>query len=182
MEKGYIQVYTGNGKGKTTAALGVALRSVGNGFKVAILQFVKSPGFEYNEMKAFALISGIEGYEGKIIMEQFGTGCCCLHDSAPSSADFEGARKGLQRATQFITSGEYDVVILDELNIALWLKLLDLQEVLTLLKNKPENVEVIVTGRHAPEEILEMADLVTEMKEVKHYFRKGIIARPGIER
>ena len=180
MEKGYIQVYTGNGKGKTTAALGVALRSLGNGFKVAIAQFVKSPGFQYNEMRALAFIAATKECEGEIIIEQFGTGCCC--PGTPSQADFEGAGRGLSQAREWIMSGKWDVVILDEINIALWLKLINLDDVLKLLNEKPDNVEVIITGRHAPQEIIDIADLVTEMKEIKHYFRNGIIARPGIER
>lgn len=180
MEKGYIQVYTGNGKGKTTAALGVALRSLGNGFKVAIAQFVKSPDFEYNEMKAFNLISSMEGFSGEIVMKQFGTGCCC--HGKPGPKDFEGAERAFQQACEWIGSGKWDIVILDELNIALWLKLISIEDAVDLLKNKPENVEVIITGRHAPQEIIDIADLVTEMKEIKHYFHKGILARPGIER
>lgn len=180
MEKGYIQVYTGNGKGKTTAALGVALRSLGSGFKVAIAQFVKSPEFKYSEMKSFGFISGVEECKGEIIVEQFGTGCCCHGEPAP--ADYEGAKRGLQKAKEWIDSGEWDLVILDEINIALWLKLIPLEEVLEMLKNKPENVEVIVTGRHAPQEIIDIADLVTEMKEIKHYYQKGVLAREGVER
>ena len=180
MEKGYIQVYTGNGKGKTTAALGVALRSIGNGFKVAIGQFVKSPEFQYNEVKAFSLLSAAEGFSGEIIIKQFGTGCC-IHGE-PTGTDKEGAARGLRQVSEWINSGNYNVVILDEINIALWLKLITIEEVIKLLTNKPEHVEIIVTGRHAPKEIIEIADLVTEMKEIKHYYNEGVIARPGIER
>lgn len=180
MEKGYIQVYTGNGKGKTTAALGVALRSLGNGFRIAIAQFVKSPDFKYNEMKALEFISGTDECEGEILVEQFGTGCC-IHGT-PTQADFDGARRGLEKAKEWINGEEWDLVILDEINIALWLNLISVEEVLDILRNKPDNVEVILTGRHAVQEIIDIADLVTEMKEIKHYYRKGILARPGIEK
>lgn len=180
MEKGYIQIYTGEGKGKTTASLGVVLRSLGEGLKVAMAQFVKSPDFKYNEMKALEWLKNCKECQGEFVVRQFGKGCCCHGE--PSNADFEGAERALNQAKEWIMSGEYDIVILDEVNIALHLKLIPLEKVVELLENKPESVEVILTGRHAPEELYEMADLVTEMKEIKHYFRKGVLARAGIEK
>lgn len=180
MEKGYIHVYTGNGKGKTTASLGVALRSLANGFNVAIAQFIKSRGFEYSEMKAFNFLNSLDGPLGKIVIDQFGRGCC-LCGRQPSEGDFTEVEEGFRKASDWINSGKYDLVILDEINIAIHLGLIPVENVVALLKNKPEKVEVIVTGRHATPEIIEIADLVTEMKEIKHYFTKGVLARKGID-
>ena len=180
MERGFIHVYTGNGKGKTTAALGVALRSLANGYNVAMAQFIKSRGFEYSEMKAFNILNSVEGPLGKITIDQFGTGCC-LHGRQPSEDDFNMVHEGFVKASEWINSGEYNLVILDEINVALHLGLLPVDKVVNLLKAKPDSVEVIVTGRHAKEEIIELADLVTEMKEVKHYFTEGVLSRKGID-
>lgn len=180
MEKGYIQVYTGNGKGKTSAAIGVAIRAIGRGKRVAMGQFIKDPSFQYSEMLAVEEINKIGTPLGYIRMEQFGCGCC-IHQ-APAATDFKGAREGLDRVKGWIESGEWDVVILDEINIALHLGLIPMEEVVEMLRNKPEKVEIIVTGRYAPKEIIEIADLVTEMKEIKHYYQKGILSREGIDR
>lgn len=178
-KKGYIHVYTGNGKGKTTASLGVMLRSIGNGYNVAMAQFIKSRLFDYSEMKAINAINSLGAPLGKIVIDQFGSGCC-IHNG-PSEPDFEGARKGWEKAKEWIASGEWDVIILDEILVALHLGLLPLQEVVDLLKNKPEHVFLILTGRHAPDEIIQLADVVTEMKEIKHYFREGILSQRGID-
>lgn len=180
MEKGYIHVYTGNGKGKTTAALGVALRSLANGYNVAMAQFIKSKGFEYSEMKAFNYINTLEGPLGKIKIDQFGTGCC-LHGRKPGDEDFKIVEEGFKQAEEWINSGNYELVILDEINVAIHLGLIPPKKVIELLKNKPSHIEVIVTGRHAIPEIIELADLVTEMKEIKHYFAKGVLSRKGID-
>ena len=180
MEKGYIQVYTGNGKGKTTAALGVALRSLANGYNVAMAQFIKSRGFQYSEMKAFDLINKSDQSAGNIIIDQFGTGCC-LHGRQPSEEDFNKVKEGFEKVKEWLHSGVYQLVILDEINVAIHLGLIKAVELVELLEGKPENVEVIVTGRHAPQEVIDIADLVTEMKEVKHYYTKGVLSRPGIE-
>lgn len=180
MKKGYIHIYTGNGKGKTSAALGVALRSLGNGYSVAIGQFVKSPNFEYNEMKALSAIREAGIFPGRIEIRQFGSGCCICHD--PVEEDADGARKGFEIVTEWIMSGEWDTVILDELNIALRLNLLKLEEVIDLIKNKPAGVNLIITGRHAPDELIALADVVTEMKEIKHYFTRGILSQPGLDK
>lgn len=170
MENGYIQVYTGNGKGKTTAALGLSLRACMSGKKVFFGQFVK--GMEYSELKA-------PQYLPNFTMEQFGTDCF-IYDK-PTKADIKAAAVGLKRAGEILKSGEYDVIVLDEINIALFFELFKVEDVIKILKQRDPHVEVILTGRYATEEIIELADLVTEMKEIKHYFNQGVIARVGIE-
>ncbi|GAA0730698.1 cob(I)yrinic acid a,c-diamide adenosyltransferase [Clostridium malenominatum] len=168
--KGYIQVYTGNGKGKTTASLGLSLRAVCAGKKVFFGQFTK--GMKYSELEAVKILPNFE-------MEQFGRNSFIF--GKPTKADIEEARKGLKRAEEVLTSGEYDVVVFDEINIALFYELFTVQEVLELLDKKPEKTEVILTGRYAAPEIIERADLVTEMREIKHYYTQGVPARKGIE-
>ena len=172
LKKGYVQVYTGDGKGKTTAALGLALRAVGNDFKVFIAQFIK--GLEYCEIKALKRLND------SITVKQYGRGCFIQNN--PTKEDIAAARNGLCEITEVISSGKYDLVILDEINIALHFKILTLQDVLDLIEIKPGNVELVLTGRRAEKEIIDKADLVTEMREVKHYFTKGVMARKGIER
>ncbi len=169
--KGYIQVYTGNGKGKTTAAFGQALRAEGAGLKVFIGQFVK--GKTYNENVA------ITKYLKNITIKQFGLGCFIVN--TPTEDDISAARKGLEEMRKIIQNGKHDVVIMDEVNIALYYKLFEIDELIELMKSKPDHVELILTGRYAPQEIIDIADLVTEMKEVKHYYQDGIQAREGIE-
>jgi len=168
--KGYIHVYTGNGKGKTTAALGLSLRAVCAGKKVYIGQFVK--GQEYSETKCVQYLPNIE-------IHQFGT--TCFIDRKPTEEDVALAKEGYKVCANALKNGEYDLVVLDEINIAMYYKLLGVDEVIEMIKNRAEHVEVVITGRYAPEEILEIADLVTEMKEIKHYYSKGILAREGIE-
>lgn len=170
LNKGYIQVYTGNGKGKTTASLGIALRTICAGNKVFMGQFMK--GQDYSELKATELLPGL-------VMEQFGD--TEFFKGQPAPKDYENANKGLDRIREVIKNGEYDMVILDEINTTLFFNLLDVKDVLEVLSLKPENMELILTGRYAPDEIIDAADLVTEMKEIKHYFTKGVMARRGIE-
>jgi len=169
--KGYIHVYTGNGKGKTTAAFGQALRAEGAGLKVFIGQFVK--GKTYNENVA------ITRYLKNITVKQYGLGCFIV--DTPTPDDIKAAQQGFEEMQKIIQNGKYDLVILDEVNIALYYKLIDIEDLLELIKNKPEHVELVLTGRYAPQELIEAADLVTEMKEVKHYYQQGIEARNGIE-
>jgi cob(I)alamin adenosyltransferase len=169
--KGYIQVYTGNGKGKTTAAFGLALRAVGAGMKVFIGQFVK--GKSYNENVAIAR------HLKNITVKQYGLGCFIVN--TPTDDDIKAAGKGLDEMRKIIQKGKYDMVIMDEVNIALYYKLIDIKDLLEIIKNKPEHVELVLTGRYVPQELIDKADLVTEMKEIKHYYRKGIEARKGIE-
>jgi len=165
-----IQVYTGNGKGKTTASLGLALRAAGAGLKVYIGQFIK--GKNYSELKALQKIKNIK-------VEQFGRGC--FIKKTPQQKDIELAKKGLEKIKKIVSQRIYDVVILDEINIALNLNLLKLEDVISLIKRTPGKTELILTGRNAHQRILSLADLVSEIKEVKHYFKKGIKARKGIE-
>lgn len=170
LEKGYIQVYTGNGKGKTTAALGVALRAVCAGNKVFFGQFMK--GQDYSEKKAVKLLPGLT-------MEQFGGPC--FINGTPTEKDISDAKAGLQRMREVLSSGEYDLVVFDEINTSLFFKLVTVDEVMAVLDLKPEKTEVILTGRYAPQEIIDRADLCTEMKEIKHYYNAGVDARVGIE-
>ncbi len=166
-----VQVYTGNGKGKTTAALGLAIRAAGRGFSVFIGQFMK--GVRYGEL-------AIEQFTaGKIRIRQFGT------DSLVHTAnenDRRLASAGLEMCREAIFSGEYDICILDEVNIAIHMGLLDVEPVVQLILHRPEGVELVLTGRYAPREILDLADLITEMKEIRHPYQKGVAAREGIER
>ena len=170
MEKGYIHIYTGNGKGKTTAAFGLAIRAALSGKKVFIGQFVKD--MKYNETK-------IEKYLDNIEIKQLGRGCFIYEN--PEDIDKEIAKKGLNECGKLLSSGEYDLIILDEINIALYYKLFEVSDVIEVLNNRSEKTEVVLTGRYAPKELIEMADLVTEMVEVKHYYTQGILSRSGID-
>ncbi|MDM8525654.1 cob(I)yrinic acid a,c-diamide adenosyltransferase [Desulfococcaceae bacterium HSG8] len=170
--EGYVHVYTGNGKGKTTAALGLAVRSAGAGLKVFIAQFIKNG--DYSEIKALRRLSDF------ITVEQFGLGR--FINGKPSPADIEAVRSGLGKVKSVISSGEYSVVILDEANIAVKYDIFSEQELLDIIGLKSENTELVITGRDASPNVIEKADLVTEMKELKHYFQKGVQARVGIEK
>lgn len=172
MDKGYIHVYTGNGKGKTTAALGLALRAAGAEKKVFIAQFVKS--MEYSEIKALKFLKDF------IHVALYGHGCFITKD--PTKEDILAAQEALRNVRNILTSKKYDVVILDEITIAIFYNLLSTQDVLSLLEEKPTQVELILTGRYAPQEIIEKADLVTEMKEIKHYYAQGVLSREGIDK
>ncbi|RLC80429.1 MAG: cob(I)yrinic acid a,c-diamide adenosyltransferase [Chloroflexi bacterium] len=170
--KGYVQVYTGDGKGKTTAALGLALRASGHGMRTYIGQFMK--GQPYGELDALRDNS-------HITIEQYGD-VRCIHREEVTSDHIAQAQRGLAQAREALLSGEYDIVVLDEVNVTIWFGLLSVEEVLAFLNKKPERVEVILTGRRAPHELIERADLVTEMLPVKHYYEQGVLARKGIER
>ncbi len=170
--KGYVQVYTGNGKGKTTAAIGLAMRAVGAGLKVFIGQFVK--GMYYSELKSLSKLSP------QLVVKQFGRETF-VHNK-PSEEDVRAARKGYEEVKALIKGGEYDLVILDEANIAIYFNLLTVDDLLSLIEEKPESVELVFTGRNADPRLIEKADLVTEMKDIKHYFEDGVRAREGIEK
>ncbi|MDH5482844.1 MAG: cob(I)yrinic acid a,c-diamide adenosyltransferase [Candidatus Bathyarchaeota archaeon] len=172
LEKGLVQVYTGDGKGKTSAAFGLALRAIGRGLKVYIIQFIKG-GFDYGELYVIDKLPNLK-------LKAFGRGKF-VTQKPPRKEDTKLAEEALQLAREVIENGEYDMVILDEINVALNLKLVNLESVLKLIKNKPKHVELVLTGRYASNEIIEAADLVTEMTEVKHPFKKGCQARKGIE-
>lgn len=172
MEIGLVQVYTGEGKGKTTAALGLAMRAAGKGLKVLMVQFLK--GRHYGELEAakcfadrFEVIqSGLDSFVKK---------------GEPSQEDLELAHRGLVLARDAIMSGRYDIVILDEINVAVELGVFKVEEVLPLIDERPTGVELVLTGRYAPNEFCERADIITEMKNVRHCFDKGVPVREGIE-
>ncbi len=165
-----IHVYTGNGKGKTTAALGLALRAAGAGLKVYICQFLKNrPTSELVALKKLK----------EITVCQYGSQCFIRN--SPTKKDFERAQAGFRSVNKAIASGAYNIVILDEINCAINLKLIEIGEIISLLKSTPSCVELILTGRNAPKQVRDCADLVSEIKEIKHYFKKGVQARKGIE-
>lgn len=172
--KGYIQVYTGNGKGKTTAALGLAFRAAGHGKKVYIGQFLK--GQAYGELTAAKKLAPY------ITIEQFGRKGFIHVNKNPDDEDLRRAKNGLQKCLKAMLSLKYRIIILDEINVAVYFKLLTEAEVFKFLEQKPEEVEIVLTGRYAPASFLKKADLVTEMKEKKHYFKKGVKSRIGIEK
>ena len=170
--KGYVQIYTGNGKGKTTAAYGLAVRAIGAGMKVCIVQFIK--GLYSSEFETFKRLSD------SIDVFQYGDGNFII--GKPTSSDINKVKKGLEKLKSVIKSGKYQIIILDEINLAVFLKIITVDEIIEILINRPKDVELILTGRHAHPKIIEMADLVTEMNEIKHYYKKGISARIGIEK
>ncbi|KIE18528.1 cobinamide adenolsyltransferase [Smithella sp. SC_K08D17] len=170
--KGLIIVITGNGKGKTTSAFGQALRAIGQGYKVFILQFMK--GREYGEFIA------AEKYLPNLTIRKSGLDSFVMRGK-PAAIDIELAQKGLDTARKAIMSGKYDMVILDEINVALDFKLIKLKEVLELIKSKPPVLNLILTGRYAAKEIIKIADTVSEVQEIKHHYNAGIKDRAGIE-
>ena len=171
LERVYVQVYTGDGKGKTTAALGLALRAAGAGLKVYIAQFAK--GIEYSELKSLALL------RESIEIHQYGLRCFIT--DRPSPEDVEAARRGLEEVREAIRSKRFDLIILDEANIATWFGLITVDELLDVIELAGQRSEVVITGRKADPKIMEWADLVTEMREIKHYYSQGVQARIGIE-
>ena len=170
--KGYVQVYTGNGKGKTTAALGLSIRALGAGKRVFIGQFAKSK--HYSELET------IEKLLKNITIKQFGMGCFIFEK--PKEEDIQAAQKGLKEIMSIIESDEFDVIILDEANIAVHYNLITADELISAINRRSQRTEIIITGRYAKQEIMDVADLVTEMKEIKHYYQQGVQARVGIEK
>lgn len=173
MEKGYVQVYTGDGKGKTTAAMGLIVRALGAGLKILFMQFMK--GSEYSEIRFLRNISSTAQLE----IRQYGTGRFIT-----GKADHEqigAGAKGLQEAAAALQSGQYDLVVLDEANMAVYFELFSVDDLIKAIQNRAPGVEVIITGRRADPKLIEVADLVTEMREIKHYYTQGVIARQGIE-
>lgn len=170
--KGYVQVYTGNGKGKTTASLGLTLRAAGAGLKVHIVQFLKKG--DYSEIKALAR------FDDLVTVEQYGLGKFIRGN--PSEEDIVAAASGLGRIGEIIAEGRCDLLVIEEGNVAVKCGLFSVEELLALIDGKPEGMEVVVTGRYAHEKLIERADLVTEMTEIKHYYQQGVNARIGIEK
>ena len=172
--KGYVQVYTGNSKGKTTAALGLAFRAMGRGLKTYIGQFMK--GQHYGELEAAKMVHPY------ITIEQYGKDTFIHIQNPPQGENVRRERKGLARAIAAMLSGEYNVVVFDEIITAHYFGLVSLEDMLEITANKPDGVEIVFTARYAPPEVIAAADLVTEMVEVKHYYQNGVEAREGIER
>ena len=172
LERGLVQVYTGDGKGKTSAAFGLALRAVGRGLKVYVIQFIKG-GFDYGELYVVERLPNFK-------LKAFGRGKF-VTDVPPTEDDVKLAKEAFKLAREVVSGGEYDVVVLDEINVALHLKLIGINEVVDLIRRKPKHVELILTGRYVPPKVVELADLVTEMREVKHPYTKGVPPRRGIE-
>ena len=170
--RGLVLVHTGNGKGKTTAAFGQALRAVGQGLRVCVIQFMK--GRKYGEFLA------AERYLPNLTIHLSGLDSFVMRDK-PAPVDIELARKGLDMAREAISSGNYDMVILDEINVAVDFKLIPLEEVINLIRNKPAALDLVLTGRYAAPEIMELADTVSEVREIKHHYNAGIKDRAGIE-
>ncbi len=174
VHRGLIIVNTGPGKGKTTAAMGTALRAVGNGMKVLMLQFLKG-SWHYGELDA------VQAFDGKFVMKQMGRGFVKVGGAETDPEDIRMVEEAWEEARLAIASGEWDLVILDEINYAISYGMLDPAKVAEGLKQKPEQVHVILTGRNAHPSIVELADTVTEMKQVKHAYEKGVLAQRGIE-
>ncbi len=167
---GLIQIYTGRGKGKTTASLGLAMRAAGHNFKVAIIHFMKI--WNYGEVKSLK----------KLGIDLFRYGTTELIDPKnPSPIDFEEANKAIEKAEELIEKDAYDILVLDEINVAVDFNLIPLKRVVDLLDKKPDDLELVLTGRNCPKELIEKADLVSVIEEIKHPFHNGIEARKGIE-
>ena len=168
---GQVHVYTGNGKGKTTAALGLALRAAGAGWNVFLAQFAKG--------RATSELAALDRYADRITVRQYGRSGWLRENGL--EADARSAEQGLAECAEAIASGDYRLVILDEANVAAMFELFPLEDLLAVIDAKPPEVELVITGRDAHRQVLDRADLITEMREVKHYYREGVLARAGIE-
>ncbi len=173
LQQGLVQIYTGNGKGKTTASLGLALRAAGHGFKIYVMQFMKGSTV-YGELESARRLAP------ELTIEQVGRDVF-VSRSNPDPEDLLMAREAFARARQLVESGDYDLVVLDELNCAVDFGLVPLAEVKEMIRRKAPHTELVMTGRGAHPEVIELADLVTEMREIKHYYNSGQHARTGIE-
>lgn len=170
-EKGFVHIYTGNGKGKTTAAIGLGIRATGEGLKVYMIQFMK--GRRYSEIDALENIKDFT-------VIQFGRDEFVSKEN-PEQIDIDLARKGFEHAKEIIKNGEHDLIILDEINVAVDFKLIPLKDVLKLMDEKPEKVEIVLTGRYVHPDMVKQADLVSEILEIKHPYQNGIQSRKGID-
>ena len=173
LTSGYIQIYTGNGKGKSTAAIGQAVRAAGCGLRTYIVQFMKE--FPYSEIKS------LKHLKEWITIKQFCGDEFVYKKEPPDNIEMDKAQRGLASAKAKMLSGKYDIIILDEVCVSIYFGLFSDEEILTFIKQKPDNVELILTGRYCPDKLLDKADLVTEMNEVKHYYQDGVTSRKGIE-
>jgi cob(I)alamin adenosyltransferase len=176
--KGLILINTGAGKGKTTAALGTAFRAAGNGMKVLVLQFLKG-SWHYGELDSAEALSGVDGWT--YVIRQMGRGFVKVGGAETDPEDLQMVQHAWGEAAAAIQSGEWDLIVLDEINYAIGYKMLEPEAVAEVLRQKPEMLHVILTGRNAHPTLVELADTVTEMKEVKHAYAKGILAQRGIE-
>ena len=173
LKQGFVQIYTGNGKGKSTAAIGQAVRMAGFGAKTYIAQFMKE--YPYNELNSLKHLSKW------ITVEQFCGDEFVYKKELPGENELTKARNGLDSAKVKMLSGEFNLIILDEAIVAIYFKLIETKDIIEFIKSKPKDVELILTGRYCPDELISLADLVTEMKEIKHYYQKGVTSRRGIE-
>lgn len=192
LTKGLIQIYTGTAKGKSTAAFGLVTRAVGHGLRAYIIQFMKGSSY-YGELAAWQRLYPQVQFSqyGRVCpssalirqgeAECSGCGACFIIKGQASEEDRRGALQALEKAREVLTGDQFDLVVLDELNNALWYDLITVPEALEVLRLKPPLVEVVITGRNAPQELMDLADLVTEMREIKHPFEQGIASRRGIE-
>mgnify|MGYP000963920653 CR=1 FL=1 len=171
-EKGLVIVITGNGKGKTTSAFGQALRAAGQGYRVCIIQFMKG--------RAYGEVLAVQKYLPAITLYQYGLDSFVMRDN-PATVDIDLARQGFEKAKEVIHSGEFDMVILDEINVVMDFDLVPEEEVLELVKNKPVRLDLVLTGRYAPQSIVEIADTVSRVEEIKHHYAAGVKNRAGIE-
>ncbi len=173
-DQGFIQIYTGDGKGKTTAALGLALRAAGAGLSILILQFMKST-YPYSEYESLKLL------ESKITVGRFGNDTFVLEKRKPNDAEKAEILEGLELAKEAVKNRYFDLIILDEICITPYFGLIKTDDIFPLLDEKPEDVEMVLTGRYCPKEWIERANLVTEMREIKHYFNDGVLSRTGYD-
>jgi len=171
--EGMIQVYTGNGKGKTTAAIGQAVRAAGSAMKTFFAMFMKN--HKYSELKSLEILSEF------IEIKQYGNDDFVFKKEIPSQKLKAEIRTGLAECMERMNSGKFDIIILDEALVSIYFQLIETKDILEIINQKPKYIELILTGRYCPKEIIELADLVTEMKEVKHYYQKGITSRKGID-
>ncbi len=172
MEKGFVHIYTGNGKGKTTASIGLAIRAVGSGKKVLFAQFMKQG--DYSEIKI------LKERFPEITIKQYGDNKF-VHNYNPSEIQKQNALSGYYDVVNEISNNNYDVIILDEICVAIFLEMIDVDEFVEIIKSKNEKMELILTGRYAHKKLIDIADLVSEIQEVKHYYNENILARKGIE-
>lgn len=177
LEHGYIQIYTGDGKGKTTASLGLALRAVGHGWNVLIIQFTKGGS---HDSTYYGELNSLSKFIEKLEVKQYGLDRI-VYSHNINMEDYKEAKEGWNYAKDAISSGKYQLIILDEINVCLDLGMIKMADIKESLINKPKNLEIVLTGRKAPSELIAMAHLVTEMKPIKHYFDIGVMAREGIE-
>ncbi|MEO0083737.1 MAG: cob(I)yrinic acid a,c-diamide adenosyltransferase [candidate division WOR-3 bacterium] len=167
-----IQIYTGNGKGKTTAAIGQAIRALGHNYKVLMIQFMKGDP-NYGEIKTIKKLKNF-----KLIQSGLPT---FVQKGNPTKEDIKLAEKGLELAKKAVNDKKYQMIILDEINVAIDYGLIKLSDVLALVKNCPQEIELVLTGRYAPQALIDIADLVSEVKEIKHPYQKGLVSRKGID-